>query len=171
MLLLATAATQNIHVSSSNNILLQLKHHFWVQWGKTYTSLTEHWRPRERWGNNPLSTWARGSCSVVKSKRSSKSWIDYGEVCSLSPELQWFASSACKERESAEQQLQASFQKSLLAALNKSLPLPFVADKETVGNRYFRLSDLVASLSLLGINNAEAVAKKFFQSHTKKKDK
>ena len=73
-----------------------------------------------------------------------------------------------RKEKSAEQQLQASFQKSLLAALNKSLPLPLVADKETVGNRYFRLSDLVASLSLLGINNAEAVAKKFFQSHTKK---
>ena len=62
------------------------------------------------------------------------------------------------------------FRKSLIAALNKLLPLPLVADKETVGNRYFRLPDLVASLSLLGINNdAEAVARKFFQLHTNKK--
>ena len=76
-----------------------------------------------------------------------------------------------RKEKSAEQQLQASFQKSLLAALNKSLPLPLVADKETVGNRYFRLSDLVASLSLLGINNAEAVAKKFFSHTQRKKDK
>ena len=74
-----------------------------------------------------------------------------------------------RKEKSDEQRLQTSFRKSLIAAINKLLPLPLVADKETVGNRYFRLPDLVASLSLLGINDAEAVARKFFQLQTNKK--